>query len=142
LACSADGRKLVAASGGGGDFAGRIYLSTDSGVTWAVATAPTTNWVSVACSADGNHLVALVGKVDLQCSGSFYSPGGPIYISTNSGANWMPSSAPTTNWTSVASSADGTKLVAAAGGLDGPAGAIYLSADGGRNWTASSAPVD
>jgi hypothetical protein len=36
---------------------------------------------------------------------------GPIYTSSDSGATWLPSDAPITNWMSVASSADGGKLV-------------------------------
>ena len=39
---------------------------------------------------------------------------GPIYTSTNFGATWTESAAPTNSWLSVATSADGTKLVAAA----------------------------
>ena len=35
-----------------------------------------------------------------------------IYISTNSGATWTPTGAPSANWASVASSADGCRLVA------------------------------
>jgi len=37
---------------------------------------------------------------------------GPIYTSTNSGLNWTINNAPYTSWNCVASSADGTKLVA------------------------------
>jgi photosystem II stability/assembly factor-like uncharacterized protein len=43
--------------------------------------------------------------------------GGGVYTSTNSGATWTQTGAPTTlYWHSIASSADGTKLVAAAYG--------------------------
>ena len=65
---------------------------------------------------------------------------GGIYISTNSGLTWTQTSAPNLNWWSVASSTDGTKLVAAAGNdLDGNGG-IYTSTNSGFTWTQTSAP--
>lgn len=45
------------------------------------------------------------------------------------GANWK-TNAPSTNWTGIASSADGTKLVAVV-----TSGRIYTSADSGASWT-------
>ncbi|MGD0349893.1 MAG: hypothetical protein ABSB84_06205 [Verrucomicrobiota bacterium] len=48
---------------------------------------------------------------------------------------WTQTSAPNNNWLSVASSADGSKLVATVGG-----GFIYTSADSGISWTPTSAP--
>jgi len=50
----------------------------------------------------GNKLVAVGGL----------TPNGGIYISTNAGVNWTVTSAPSENWCSIASSADGTKLAA------------------------------
>ena len=47
---------------------------------------------------------------------------------------WIQTSAPMTNWQAAASSADGTKLVAVAGGP------IYISSNSGTTWTQSSAP--
>ena len=52
--------------------------------------------------------------------------GREIYISTNSGATWRSAEAPDGNWAAVASSADGTKVVAVAGDYGGyGAGGIY-----------------
>jgi len=48
---------------------------------------------------------------------------------------WTQTSAPNTNWTSIASSADGTKLVAVA-----DLGGIWVSTDSGGTWTQTSAP--
>jgi len=48
---------------------------------------------------------------------------------------WLQTLAPTNNWRSVASSADGTKLVAAVNG-----GSIYTSSDSGNSWSPTSAP--
>jgi photosystem II stability/assembly factor-like uncharacterized protein len=60
---------------------------------------------------------------------------GPIYISTNSGADWSVTSAPILNWYSIACSADGTKLVAAAYGRG-----IYTSGDAGVTWVSNNIP--
>src|ERR1035437_10152389 len=49
---------------------------------------------------------------------------------------WTQTSAPFAGWTSIASSADGTKLVAAAG----TAGGVYTSTDSGATWTLTSSP--
>ena len=75
------------------------------------------NWQSVASSADGAKLVAVVYN-------------GQIYTSIDSGATWTARESSRV-WSSVASSADGTKLVAVVSG-----GQIYTSTDSGATWTA------
>ena len=54
-----------------------------------------------------------------------------------SAQEWTATSAPVTNWSSVASSADGTKLVAAVS-----LGLIYTSTNSGSTWVATSAPTN
>jgi len=54
---------------------------------------------------------------------------GQIYTSTDSGTNWIARES-SRNWSSVVSSADGSKLVAGVA-----LGQIYTSTDGGTNWT-------
>jgi hypothetical protein len=44
----------------GATITGTIYTSTDSGTTWSATDAPSNYWASVASSADGNKLVAVV----------------------------------------------------------------------------------
>jgi photosystem II stability/assembly factor-like uncharacterized protein len=123
VASSTNGAKLVAVDGA----PGRIYTSTDSGTNW---TAHDSNrvWQAVASSADGTKLVAAVFN-------------GPIYTSTDSGTNWTAGEISPefaggyantdTNmnraWRSVASSADGTKLVAVDNPGGGTNGLIYIS---------------
>jgi photosystem II stability/assembly factor-like uncharacterized protein len=130
VASSSDGTKLVAvATGHQGE---RIYTSTDAGTTWT-AGQEYNSWRSVASSADGSKLVAVARDVGLGvgCRSCFPI----IYTSTNSGVSWTPR--PGTDhmdWISVASSADGNKLIAAARG-----GQIYLSKDAGATWAASEA---
>lgn len=69
LAVSADGTQLalVTAPSTHGSFPldpvsplnGPIYTSSDSGVTWASNNVPGQHWAAVACSADGNRLIAV-----------------------------------------------------------------------------------
>ena len=99
-----------------GQFVSSGNLVGNIGVVWT-AHGPSTNWISVASSADGVKLVAAVYN-------------GSIYTSTDSGVTWT-AQIPSTNWVSVASSADGTKLVAAA-----VPGQIYTSTDSGATWMA------
>jgi hypothetical protein len=88
-------------------------------------------WNSVACSADGSKIAAAAwtdGSVS-------YNPS-LIYISTNSGTTWTQTSAPSNFWWSVASSADGTKLVA--GSYNSRS--FFTSFDSGANWTSNNLP--
>lgn len=61
--------------------------------------------------------------------GSLFSAVHPLSAQT-----WTPTSAPSNSWASVAGSADGSKLVAAAHG-----GGIYTSTNSGATWTLTSA---
>jgi len=67
-------------------------------------------------------------------------PDGWIYASSNSGVSWISNTFPNLGWWSVASSADGNKLAAAAGGNFTP-GPIYTSINAGTTWVSNSAPV-
>jgi len=80
----------------------------------------------IASASDGTKLVAAVYN-------------GGIYTSTNSGATWtQQTNAPNANWMSVASSADGTILVAITLAYSG---GIYTSTNSGMTWTKTSAPT-
>lgn len=109
-----------------------LLLTLSSGLdcavaqTWTQTGAPTNYWVAVASSADGSRLVAAAG-------GQFYN--GPIYTSTNTGANWISNTAPVAHWNSVASSADGIKLAATIYG-----GGIYTSTNAGETWETNNVP--
>jgi hypothetical protein len=74
VASSADGTKLIAAAEGG-----QIYLSKDSGVTWA-AYESDRQWAAVASSADGTRLAAIVN------SGQIYTSSGSASSATTVGA--------------------------------------------------------
>src|ERR1017187_10351692 len=110
---------LLAVAAGGGLF---TVADPAFSQNWTQTGAPSTNWYSVASSADGTKLVAEVVS-------------GGIYTSTNSGATWTLTSAPSESWQGVASSADGVKLVATVNG-----GGIYTSTNSGGTWTQTSLP--
>ena len=107
----------------GGRQRGDLYTSADSGGSWAITTAPSSSWASLASSADGTRLAAAPG------------PGVPIHVSGDSGATWAPAGALAANWSGVATSADGSKLVAVA--WPSP---VYLSRDAGATWVAANGP--
>lgn len=142
VASSADGSKLVAAATIGNGFGtGRIYTSTNSGMTWAVqSNAPATNWTCVASSADGTKLVAVEGTIiyDNQNPQNLPLVASGIYTSTDSGATWtLRTNAPGAWWTSIVSSPDGNKLAAAAAFAP-----VYLSTNAGTNWIATDLPTN
>jgi len=72
---------------------------------------------------------------------SYNTSPGSIYTSTNLGVNLTQTMAPTNCWFSVASSADGTKLVAAAT-TETQGGPIYTSTNSGLTWALSGAPTN
>jgi len=107
-----------------------VYISTNFGRTWTSnSIANLDNYQSfgfsrsITGSADGTKLVVA-------------TLGGTIFTSTNSGVDWIATSAPIGNWSSVASSADGNKLVA----CDALGGGIYISKDFGADWELTDAP--
>lgn len=131
IACSADGRILVAAGfvDSLGSLAGQIYRSTNSGATWNVLIgAPYKSWTSIACSADGTQIAG--------ASAVRRGFGGGILTSVDGGLTWTFSSAPNDSWIAIASSADGSKLVAA----DNTTAFLYTSADFGNTWAENSPP--
>ena len=121
LAISADGTVVYLARK---SYTGYLFRSTDSGTTFSsLASSPFDNFVSVACSPDGTHVVA-----------ASFQPNSKIYTSADSGATWVTPSPTTAGgpWgyvrSSLAISADGTKLVAVGTGF------VLTSADSGATW--------
>ena len=125
IACSADGDKLIALAS-----SWKYYVSTNAGATWTTNTEPQQgadfgSWPCLAASADGNKLVAMGYGV--------------AWTSTNGGTTWVSNTvAGAEPFLSVASSADGTKLVTAEGESAG--GLIYTSTDSGTTWNPANAP--
>ena len=100
-----------------GQFVSSGNLAGNIGAVWT-ARDSSRSWRSVASSADGTKLVAVVDN-------------GQIYTSTDSGVTWTAQNSGSPSLRSVASSADGTKLIAAV-----YVGQIYTSTDSGVTWTA------
>ena len=104
VASSSDGRYLAAAYVNKTN-ANHVYTSSDYGVTWVKQNGSqqgTLFYEALAFSEDGSILTGAAW-------------GGYIYTSIDSGVTWVKqTSAGSRNWYSVASSADGTKIVAVA----------------------------
>jgi hypothetical protein len=124
VASSADGSQLFAASSPIG-----IYHSTNGGAIWTEISSPVSYVASVATSADGSRLLA-TGIDDF--SNNIWA------TSTNSGQSWSTTIAPPGgySWRSIASSADGIKLVTA------DVFSIYTSTDCGGSWITNDAPYE
>ena len=128
---SADGNNLAAvinilsSVGQGG-----IYTSADGGTTWSLTSAPSyiQSWITISSSTNGANLVAA----------GAYAPtfSHQVYTSSNFGNTWALTSLPNIAWYSVASSADGTKLVA----LAWQTNVLYTSADSGTTWVPNTIP--
>lgn len=112
VASSLDGAKLIACAGNAG-----VYVSIDSGANWAAGLTAALNWSAVASSDNGSNVVVVV-------------QGSQIFTSTNSGVSgsWFPRES-VRSWTCVASSADGSRLVA---GVN--SGFLHVSPDFGASW--------
>jgi photosystem II stability/assembly factor-like uncharacterized protein len=121
---SSNGSVILATAhpnGGGSGGDSRLYISTDSGSTWA-ETGPVIgsnrNWSCIAMSSDGSILFA--GSI------------GRLYISTDSGSTWAetgPAIGSDRNWFTVSSSSDGSVILA---GIN--SGELYFSTDSGSTW--------
>lgn len=118
VASSSDGTRLAATA-----FNQGIFTSNDSGQTWTAREIGKA-WVDVASSADGSRLIATRA----------FSGADMLYLSDDFGVSWTTNSIPGVTrvgtCTAVASSADGTRLVACT-----EEGFVYRSANSGQSWT-------
>jgi len=140
VASCADGTQLVAASTDPDPIwinpstemypGGPIYTSTNSGASWS-KTGAVSNWVCLTSSTDGTKLAAASYQYNSNAPAASY---GSIFTSTNAGRAWTLTSAPDVAWTVLVSSADGQKLVGAAGN------SIYTSTNAGGTWTLNNVP--
>lgn len=135
MALSANGRLLVV-----GESPGNVDTFTNYAATsWVLRSiGPETNWVAVACSADGKNLVAGASPALL-----FVPSPGEIFTSQDYGTSWRATESPGTGWRAVASSADGTQLAAISTRPTFPAtsGTIFISTNSGANWSNTLGPT-
>src|ERR1051325_10303727 len=67
---------------------------------------------------------------------------GPLaFLNPALAQTWVQTVAPLGYWSSVASSADGSVVLAADGGFGGAGGSLYISSDSGATWAPANAPV-
>jgi hypothetical protein len=135
IASSADGTMLAAVYRDIVNNSRSIYTTTNSGNTWMENNVPNVSFIQVASSADGTKLYATA--IDNVIP---FSPYAYIYTSTNAGISWQKTGAPVMNqyvggWNFIASSADGSELVAVA-----EHASVYISIDSGTTWAHTSAP--
>jgi hypothetical protein len=113
VSSSADGSKLIA-----GGMGWICSISTNSGITWITNNQPQIgsyygSWSSVAISADGTTCVGTIANV--------------IWVSTNSGIAWLSNNVPGASFLGgLALTADGSKMVEAAGGYNSAPSGIYI----------------
>jgi hypothetical protein len=110
-----------------------VYISTNSGDTWAPAAFTANMYCSgIACSADGRKLVVVGGAASDPWLTDL------IYTSTNCGNSWTLSNQSSVGfyWYGVASSADGATLLACANGDP----AIIISTNSGATWVSNTVP--
>ena len=121
-AMDSDGVNQAAVGYGDYNTGQGIYLSIDSGSTWAASSgAGTSSWVCIDMSSDGSTLIAGQGTA------------GDVMISTNAGATWSTASIGSTDdWYGVALSSDGTSMAAAAF-----SGTLYTSSNSGGSWSSA-----
>jgi photosystem II stability/assembly factor-like uncharacterized protein len=125
VACSSDASELFV--GAGGSF----FISTNLGLTWSTNEAPG-SVTQIACAADGSRVAVAYLAV-----GSYSN----ILYSSDSGATFASNSVPTLYFSSIVSSADGSKLVGSPSHGALPFSGIYRSGDFGVTWAQTTAPV-
>lgn len=122
---SSDGQRMAAAAEGG---AGVASVSSDNGTHWIETTS--SNWKGLAESSDGIRLT-----IANCCFGYIYS-------SFDSGTSWIKTKAPVEYWGPIASSADGSHLIALGGHIFEVAShPMYVSGDNGMNWVQIDSPA-
>lgn len=84
-------------------------------------------WSALATSAEGDTLAALADE-------------NRVYISQDSGMNWITNALPSLAWKAIAISADARRLIVAAGSQNNLDGAMYSSTNLGSTWTKWSGP--
>ena len=160
VASSANGSKLSAVA-----YGGRIFTSTNAGANWMTNNVANQSWQAIASSADGSKLaaVSLASLVFLSTNAGaiWFSNAAPIdseqvatsadssllavgnnvglmYVSTNSGASWAYGAALSGKVTSLAASANGSRLIAVSAGAPGPR--VYTSTNAGITWVTNNVP--
>ena len=114
-----------------GVFSSHCFLTNSAlAQTWTADSLQGGGWNAAGSSADGNVLIMTAVGINEG-----------MYISTNSGATWITSDFPTnseTLWSSLASSADGSKWITSTGGDRHGFKSTYTSTNMGLTWTSNN----
>ena len=120
----------------------------EPGLAFSPQQSPTQNWWFVASSASGQKLAAVANNfTGLQNPNGSASPSGLVWTSADAGATWTMRTAPgDAPWSSIASSADGTKLAAVGVGTSiwtsGDSGVTWVARDSVRSWDSVTMSAD
>lgn len=100
-----------------------LYFTTNGGTSWTRAATPAGNYTGIAMSPDGRIIGATI------TDGTIAPTVGSVQISRNGGASFtaLPMPGTDTNWRTIAMSADGSRLTAAAGTYTRVTGQLYTS---------------
>ena len=129
IASSSDGTKLAAVV-----TLGNIWTSDDSGMSWVERSVSAGKlWSGITSSSDGTKLAAVA--IHRVVEGTTYQ--GQIWFSLDSGATWSEGEPHLGGrvWWGIASSSDGTKVVAVEKG-----GGIWISTSSAISFNPTSAP--
>ena len=140
VACSSDGSELAVVETFIGSPLSHLAITPSS--VWeeryVTSAPPYVHYTAVAVSERGTGLAAALNNLGdmvvppaTNCGGTM----GMLFTSRDGGASGIITCTSMTNWTAIASSADGMRLIAAAAD-----GAIYTSVNGGTNWQSEAAP--
>lgn len=99
---------------------GGIYISTNSGRSWSLTSAPILEWTSITCSGTGKYMYA--------CS----TNDGYIYVSSTTGNTWTLTSTDVRNYTCIATDILGVNVFASSS--DYYSGYLYSSTNYGVSW--------
>lgn len=140
---SSEGSSITWMRGGAGPEVSRVLFQySTNGVQWMALPAPKRilgGWKLEGLSLAPEVQIRARGWVSagqVQSSSWFVQSLAQV-SSSNADRGWIRTSAPLTNWTSVACSADGSKIVAASCCY----GLIYVSTNSGVTWNVSRAPL-
>lgn len=136
IALSSNGFVLAGCTDSTPTNEGGVYLSLDFGESWDNSFTGAFPAIQVVMSADGTKLLA--AKAD---SSDGSNPFG-LYHSADMGVTWQPVGIPevTNYFSALASSADGTNLVAVGSTPPPSSRVIYTSRDSGASWQLANLP--
>lgn len=124
---SADGTRIITTVSDADVYNSPLAISADSGATWSITNLRIWGF-RAACSVSGQNII----------NGAYSG----VDVSQDFGATWRLTGLPTNLWwRAVASSADGTRLIAALNDYSlRTTNAIYTPSDAGQTWVLNDAP--